>query len=573
MIKGLPLLILSLLFSIPNLFGQGPAPAMIADSALVNSGSTVDIQFTVDNGDFWNITNYNGTITWDSSVATFNSFVSGQLFNISITTFNTSQVSSGILTYTWTHWNTVGQTLANGSEIFTLKFNAVGNAGDSTDIDFASSPVPMYWYNFAAWSGVPITTPGQIKIAGVPCTAPVSDFSASGTLQNWNFTNNSSTIYSTTPTYIWDFGDGNNSTLTNPSHTFSNAGVYTVCLDITDSCSTVQYCQSVSACQLPTPAFTTTANGVDVDFTDATVSTFGGLEYYWDFGDGNVDSVANPSHTYAGSGSYSVCLWTTDSCGIDSVCITIDVCAIPAASFTFSANGLDLVFSNTTAPSPNQQLSWDFGDGNSSTSATPSHTYAVEGFYNICLLITDSCGVDSVCELLNICEITKPEFVINGIGVVRQFLNQTPIEPFQIFSWDFGDGNTSSQTSPNHQFDTLGNYTVCLTITDTCGTDSTCHYIEMIPDDPGNGIDDLKELDDLQVFPNPSSDHFYLSSKMWTGKKVSIQVVSITGAEIVNTNMVLNAQQQIDASQWVNGIYLLKVTTPKGIITRRLTVL
>ena len=64
-------------------------------------------------------------------------------------------------------------------------------------------------------------------------------------------------------------------------------------------------------------------------------------------------------------------------------------------SYNYTMNDLMVYFTNTSSVGAN---SWDFGDGSTSSSSNPFHTYASNGTYNTCLNLTTSCGVITYCE-------------------------------------------------------------------------------------------------------------------------------------------------------------------------------
>ena len=74
----------------------------------------------------------------------------------------------------------------------------------------------------------------------------------------------------------------------------------------------------------------------------------------------------------------------------------------------------------------------------------------------------------------------SPAFEVSSIGLVATFTDQTLNEPTE-FLWDFGDGTTSDQQSPIHQYPDTGSYVVCLTATNPCSVDSICQTINITP--------------------------------------------------------------------------------------------
>jgi PKD repeat protein len=206
---------------------------------------------------------------------------------------------------------------------------------------------------------------------------------------------------SNSPTsWLWDFGDGATSTQQNPSHTYATAGTYTVCLTATSSCGSDSICSSVTVtCPPATAAWTSTGNGLTVNFTDNTVGS--NITWNWAFGDGNFSTQQNPSHTYAIAGTYTACLAITDLCGSDTLCQLVTACNLPVAAFTFTSNLGQVSFTDGTSPAATS-WAWDFGDGGSSSQQNPSHIYAASGTYTVCLIATDACGPDTICQSVSV---------------------------------------------------------------------------------------------------------------------------------------------------------------------------
>lgn len=205
-------------------------------------------------------------------------------------------------------------------------------------------------------------------------------------------------------TWFWDFGDGNTSTLSSPTHTYAAAGTYTVCLTVTNACGTDSTCQAFTvACVPPQAAYSATTNLLSVNFTDGTTGS-SPTTWFWDFGDGNNSSSQNPTHSYNASGSYWVCLTVANVCNSSQFCDSLTVfCPPPAAGFSFAQQGQTGTFSFTeqATGSPTSYF-WDFGDGNSSTMQNPIHTYSNSGLYTVCLIVNNTCGSDTSCQTVNL---------------------------------------------------------------------------------------------------------------------------------------------------------------------------
>jgi PKD repeat protein len=248
-----------------------------------------------------------------------------------------------------------------------------------------------------------------------------------------------------------------------------------------------------SNCQAAFRANPTVLNPLLYLFTDNSTGSPGNpvTSWSWDFGDGNSSTAQNPTHTYASNGTYTVCLVITAGTCSDSTCQTITIGTPPGcqAAFTYQQGaGSQVFFTNFsrggTAP---YTYSWSFGDGNSSTAANPTHTYNAPGPFTVCLTFTDASGcVDSTCQTVTLnsspsCNAAFT-FSVGALGVQFNDLS-TGLAPAAMnsYSWDFGDGNTSTAQNPLHNYANSGTYTVCLVFTSSAGgmtcTDSTCSTI------------------------------------------------------------------------------------------------
>jgi gliding motility-associated-like protein len=206
--------------------------------------------------------------------------------------------------------------------------------------------------------------------------------------------------------YLWNFGDGNNSTDTNATDTYLNAGVYTVTLIAfgAGGCNdTIQY-SPISVINHPvvTSPFTSDTfqgcNPLTINFTNNSTE---GTKYYWSFGDGGTASTFNATHTYTDTGEFTVKLVTTNDtsiCGVyaDSVIkneyILIADPVKVTGSFTVSpVNGCTpLMITISNKSSNGSSYIWNFGNGESlDTSIPPPIYYLDAGTYNITLLASN----------------------------------------------------------------------------------------------------------------------------------------------------------------------------------------
>jgi gliding motility-associated-like protein len=313
-----------------------------------------------------------------------------------------------------------------------------------------------------------------------------------------NFTDQSTSGSGTITSWQWDFGDGASSNLQQPSHTYTGAGNYNVTLRLTNNfgCSKV----------LSKPHYVKISNGVHADFSNNSPSTCnppvtinfqnlstgtGTLSYQWAFGDGGTSTLANPSHSYASAGVYSVKLITISSAGCSDTIIKTNLVNIGMINAAFTtANTVcvnaPLNISNTSVPAP-ASVAWDFGDATTSAQLNPVKVYTVTGVYTI-RLISDFGGcLDTAYQSVTV--LPKPTASFTA-------LNTTSCKaPLTVsfnngsagvvgYNWDFGDGNTSTVRNPVHTYTTTGNFTVILIVTNANGCSDTLQQTDLIKIQP-----------------------------------------------------------------------------------------
>ena len=148
----------------------------------------------------------------------------------------------------------------------------------------------------------------------------------------------------------------------------------------------------------PTADFTFQATGLGVSFTDTSTDAGGAIgAHAWTFGDNGTSSAANPSHTYATAGSFNVTQTVTDTGSGKTSSKTASVTVTsgggtPNANFTVATSGLTATFTDTSTDTGGTigTYAWSFGDGATSATASPSHTYAAAGTYSVSETVTDN---------------------------------------------------------------------------------------------------------------------------------------------------------------------------------------
>ncbi|MGD0951664.1 MAG: PKD domain-containing protein, partial [Methanotrichaceae archaeon] len=243
---------------------------------------------------------------------------------------------------------------------------------------------------------------------------------------------------------------------------------------------------STSGCAPLTVIFTDASNGNGQDITGWT----------WDFGDTTTYSgQTSPAHIYSSPGTYTVRLTVTTSCGTNTMTKTGYITAYgpPTADFTTTSTSgcspLTVTFANTSNGNGRTITgwTWDFGDTTTYSGQTPpAHIYSSPGTYTVRLTVTTSCGTNTM---------TKTGY-ITAYGPPTANFTATPISgcpPMTVtfantsngngrtitsWAWNFGDStNYNGQTPPAHIYSNKGTYTVKLTVTSACGTDTKTAYV------------------------------------------------------------------------------------------------
>ena len=243
---------------------------------------------------------------------------------------------------------------------------------------------------------------GGGSTCSIACTATVPAGGTVGTPVSFSATA-TPTNCTESVTYAWVFGDGNTSSQQNPSHTYASAGTFNWTMTASVAGVTCPKSGTItitggSTCTLTCSATVppTGQPGTPVAFAGSATATNcqGQVSYQWNFGDGHIVNEQNPSHTYSQAGSYS---WTFAAIvpvtGVP-VCPqrgTIIISNTPTCTLACTASapssgkaGDNLSFSATATPSNctgNVGYLWSFGDGGTSSSQNPSHTYATAGTY------------------------------------------------------------------------------------------------------------------------------------------------------------------------------------------------
>ncbi|MEP7164884.1 MAG: PKD domain-containing protein [Ferruginibacter sp.] len=455
-------------------------------------------------------------------------------------------------------------------------------------------------------------------VVQVPTTCNlVANFSSTqvpGALNTFHFTNTSTPLNATDSVH-WTFGDGTSSTDLNPTHTYTAAGTYTVCLRVQQrnpngglSTCVREIChivivQGPATCNLVANfhsyLITIAANPLPYQYhfenTSAGLSTTDSIR--WTFGDGATSNQVSPNHAYAQPGTYNACLRIIKrtSAGVLTNCISevchpvvvqnVNTCNL-VANFIFTQVSTTptgpavFYFQNTSTPvNATDSVRWTFGDGTSSNQANPVHTYAHPGTYNVCLRVqqrnpngTLTNCVREVCHTIivqgpTICNLAANFYsyrvLVTGTALpyLYHFENtSTGLNPTDSIRWIFGDGTTSNQVSPNHAYTQPGNYTVCLRIIKrtSAGTltnciSETCHPQAVLAQ---------TNTCNLQLYPNPASTAVSVNVILGLPQMIDVFIYNTSNILVKEKHqpgVIGNNIVTVGIADLVPGIYVMRV--------------
>ncbi len=372
------------------------------------------------------------------------------------------------------------------------------------DISTTSSGIPIIAWNWSFPGGTPSTSTQQnpvvqyvggsftatlivtaasgcvdtISYSGIPTsTSPVAAFTAINVCIGDSISfNDLSTPIGNDPivSWNWNFGDGQQSAVQDPSHFYSNAGLYNVSLTVTSlgGCTSA-ISDTVTVHALPVANFGV-ANVCEHNptvFND--LSSGSPSQWFWNFGDGNGSAVQAPSHTYSASGSYTATLVVISAFGCrDTVTHALVVYPEPVAQFgtTQVCIGDTTCFTDlsTISSGANVSWSWNFGDTlsgveNYSTLENPCHTFTPGQTYSaVVLSVTSDFGCTNIIShQVDFFILPVAAFSSNKVcvGDSTCFTDLSGIATGQVVAWvwDFGDvasgaSNYADVENPCHTF-------------------------------------------------------------------------------------------------------------------------
>lgn len=366
-------------------------------------------------------------------------------------------------------------------------------------------------------------------------------------------------VFGMADSYNWSFGDGETSSEEHPTHNYAEKGLYEVCLTVSNACGDSTLCLTVAVCEFPETDFSFITTFLTAVFSNEAPEIM--AVYFWDFGDGTTSADESPVHTYAETGIYTVCLTMTTDCGSDTVCRTVSVCDVPTANFKVVNTGLSVNFSNNSLGDILTYF-WDFGDGHTTSEESSSHTYEAAGIYTVCLITENTCGDDTYCLDIMVCETPITDFSYVEVGLTVEFINETT-GGVARFLWLFGDGETSITENPTHAYKVDGAYEVCLVSENECDfTDTICQLITL------NTLGLVEQTaGKLMVYPNPFLEEVNINlGDIYSN--ITLTVIDVNG-KVVYESYAASGQFFKINFEADKGVYFLTIKTEEQLFVEK----
>ena len=369
------------------------------------------------------------------------------------------------------------QTQLSQSQIWTF-----GNGQSDTSFNSQSTynSIGSYAIRLVATSpyGCVDSTDRRIRIIAPPVAAiDLSLDSGCGPL----LISYSNTSVNEFPSYQWDLGDGSfyNDTFP-PPHNYApslfNDTTYQIRLIAQNKCGIDSAIDSVRVLPVPTAVLgQAQSQGCSPLHLQLMNGSYGRpYSYTWHYGDGDTSNQGLGIHTHiflTGNmdTNYSISLIARNACGVDTAFGSVLVKPNTVTAFfntdtTRGCEPLNIQFTDYSVGG--NYLYYDFGNGNTSLSANPSHVFTGPGVYTIRQFVDNGCAYDTASIQIEVLPNVVPQFQVTSspecVGTNLSFVNQTA--GVGALRWYFGDGDSSDLTSAQHAYATDGSYQVTLRV-------------------------------------------------------------------------------------------------------------
>ncbi len=276
--------------------------------------------------------------------------------------------------------------------------------------------------------------------------------------------------------FIWNYGDGNNSSKYLGLNTFINTTTEDKTFEIQTIASSLFGCSDTAYSEVtvyatPEANFNITPEVLQMPESTINIENLtqgDNWEYEWSFGDGSLSSEKDPiTHTYPDFGLYDISLRTYSVHCENTLSKQLQIIAsMPVVEYGPSSSGcpgITVDFYSTTQNA--ESFLWEFGDGNISSDPNPSHTYYSEGVFTVKLTVNGP-GGQTIKDDIQVEIYPEPTALFDVLPNVVTLPDKVTFANKSLgaetYNWDFGDGNKSIEINPEHVYSEPGNYDISL---------------------------------------------------------------------------------------------------------------
>jgi len=298
--------------------------------------------------------------------------------------------------------------------------------------------------------------------------------------------------------FDWDFGDGQESQIASPNHQYDDIGIYDVVLYASNDWGCIDTTETtIEVTDPPIAEFllSETSGCAPLEIAISNLSYFPYSTFLWDLNGLLTSDTIPPIQEFLQGDSiveYEVVLTVSNLCGTDIYTDEISVFPQPQMSFAIlndtvcSPYTAEMIYTGVGLP---DELIWDFGNGETGEGIVPDPpTYLVDTLtteFTITLLAENDCGADSFSSTI----LVQP----NTVTAFFQMNTTAGCPPLQInvsdlsisttnVTYDFGDGNYSSETDATNIYTEEGVYEIIQYVTNGCSYDTTSVEIVIHPE-------------------------------------------------------------------------------------------
>ncbi len=316
----------------------------------------------------------------------------------------------------------------------------------------------------------------------------------------------------------------------------------------------------------PIANFDFTVNDTEVTFNNTSQNMTTQL---WFLGDGTIVNNFDLVYDYLMGGTYEVTLIAMNDCFSDTVTQEIVLGTLPSANFSvYDMSGCApyTVFYTDNSSGNVQTWAWSFPGGNPGMSSeqNPTVVYDTPGLYPASLAVTNAVGSNSItyADFINVLAVPLADFSFDVNDFTVDFSNLSTNS--HIYSWEFGDGNVSSDENPIHSYTQNGVYTVTLIAANDYCDDVVVIEIEVML----SGLKDTV-LETVSIYPVPFEEKLVIDFKqMMNG--VEVLLYDLKGVLLLHQNFSGASSFDLNVDMLPKGFYELRLLSEDGILVRKI---